>query len=89
MHWTKGLEFDYAAVVAPKSYVGEQSEDNNQRQLLYVALTQAKRGTILVLCLILGQPCKTNCPASARAVAAMSALSAAYRPKVKVWDSRP
>ncbi|MFP3549119.1 AAA family ATPase [Paraburkholderia sp. SIMBA_049] len=50
MHRAKGLEFDYVAVVAPSSYVGEQSEDSNQRQLLYVALTRAKRGAILVLC---------------------------------------
>ncbi|EEA03733.1 conserved hypothetical protein [Burkholderia sp. H160] len=50
MHRAKGLEFDYVAVVAPRSYVGEQSEDSNQRQLLYVALTRAKRGAILVLC---------------------------------------
>ena len=50
MHRAKGLEFDYVAVVAPRSYVGEQSEDSNRRQLLYVALTRAKRGAILVLC---------------------------------------
>ncbi|MFD1558813.1 UvrD-helicase domain-containing protein [Paraburkholderia silviterrae] len=50
MHRAKGLEFDYVAVVAPGSYVGEQSEDSNRRQLLYVALTRAKRGAILVLC---------------------------------------
>ncbi|WP_175701388.1 UvrD-helicase domain-containing protein [Burkholderia ambifaria] len=49
MHRAKGLEFDYVAVVAPRSYVGEQSEDSNRRQLLYVALTRAKRGAILVL----------------------------------------
>ncbi|WP_341313499.1 UvrD-helicase domain-containing protein [Paraburkholderia sp. IMGN_8] len=50
MHRAKGLEFDYVAVVAPSSYVGEQGEDSNRRQLLYVALTRAKRGAILVLC---------------------------------------
>jgi hypothetical protein len=50
MHRAKGLEFDYVAVVAPDSYVGGQSEDSNRRQLLYVALTRAKRGAILVLC---------------------------------------
>ncbi|KWK49659.1 hypothetical protein WT81_13825 [Burkholderia stagnalis] len=50
MHRAKGLEFDYVAVVAPSSYVGEQAEDSNRRQLLYVALTRAKRGAILVLC---------------------------------------
>lgn len=50
MHRAKGLEFDYVAVVAPNSYVGEQAEDSNRRQLLYVALTRAKRGAVLVLC---------------------------------------
>ena len=49
MHRAKGLEFDYVAVVAPSSYVGEQNEESNRRQLLYVALTRAKRGAILVL----------------------------------------
>ncbi|EIN00453.1 hypothetical protein WQE_15521 [Paraburkholderia hospita] len=49
MHRAKGLEFDCVAVVAPKSYVEEQSEEGNQRQLLYVALTRAKRGATLVL----------------------------------------
>ncbi|WP_024973838.1 UvrD-helicase domain-containing protein [Ralstonia pickettii] len=50
MHRAKGLEFDYVAVVAPSSFVGELTEDSNRRQLLYVALTRAKRGAILVLC---------------------------------------
>ncbi|MFM0273528.1 AAA family ATPase [Paraburkholderia aspalathi] len=50
MHRAKGLEFDYVAIVAPSSYVGEQTEESNRRQLLYVALTRAKRGAILVLC---------------------------------------
>ena len=49
MHRAKGLEFDCVAVVAPKSYVEEQFEEGNQRQLLYVALTRAKRGATLVL----------------------------------------
>ncbi|MGF6570033.1 superfamily I DNA/RNA helicase [Paraburkholderia sp. GAS333] len=50
MHQAKGLEFDYVTVVAPSSYVGKQTEESNRRQLLYVALTRAKRGAILVLC---------------------------------------
>ena len=50
MHGANGLEFDYGAGVAPGSYIGEQAEDSNRRQLLYVALTRAKRGAILVLC---------------------------------------
>jgi len=47
MHRAKGLEFDCVAVVAPKSYLDEQGEGGNQRQLLYVALTRAKRGALL------------------------------------------
>ena len=47
MHRAKGLEFDCVAVVAPKSYLDEPGEVGNQRQLLYVALTRAKRGALL------------------------------------------
>ena len=50
MHRAKGLEFDCVAVVAPKSYLDEPGEGGNQRQLLYVALTRAKRGALMVLC---------------------------------------
>lgn len=49
MHRAKGLEFDCVAVVAPKSYADQVTEEGNQRQLLYVALTRAKRGALLVL----------------------------------------
>lgn len=49
MHRAKGLEFDCVAVVAPRSYIDEVSEDGNKRQLLYVALTRAKRGAVLLL----------------------------------------
>lgn len=49
MHRAKGLEFDCVAVVAPKSYVDVSAEEGNQRQLLYVALTRAKRGAMLAL----------------------------------------
>lgn len=49
MHRAKGLEFDCVAVVAPKSYVDAPAEEGNQRQLLYVALTRAKRGAMLAL----------------------------------------
>lgn len=48
MHRAKGLEFDCVAVVAPKSYA-DLVEGGNQRQLLYVALTRAKRGALLAL----------------------------------------
>jgi superfamily I DNA/RNA helicase len=49
MHRAKGLEFDCVAVVAPQSYLSEKSKESNQRQLMYVALTRAKRGAVLVL----------------------------------------
>lgn len=49
MHRAKGLEFDCVAVVAPKSYANPPLEGGNHRQLLYVALTRAKRGALLVL----------------------------------------
>lgn len=49
MHRAKGLEFDCVAVVAPKSYADVPYEGGNQRQLLYVALTRAKRGALLAL----------------------------------------
>lgn len=49
MHRAKGLEFDCVAVVAPRSYADEVAEDGNKRQLLYVALTRAKRGAVLLL----------------------------------------
>lgn len=49
MHRAKGLEFDCVAVVAPRSYGEGRVEEGNQRQLLYVALTRAKRGAALVL----------------------------------------
>lgn len=48
MHRAKGLEFDCVAVVAPNAYLEEAGEGGNQRQLLYVALTRAKRGALLV-----------------------------------------
>jgi superfamily I DNA/RNA helicase len=48
MHRAKGLEFDCVAVVAPKSYFGTPEETEGQRKLLYVALTRAKRGALLL-----------------------------------------
>lgn len=48
MHRAKGLEFDCVVVVAPKSYLGAPEETETQRKLLYVALTRAKRGAMLV-----------------------------------------
>lgn len=49
MHRAKGLEFDCVVVVAPASYLGRVEETGAQRKLLYVALTRAKRGALLLL----------------------------------------
>ncbi len=49
MHRAKGLEFDCVAVVAPHAYLDAPVEGGSQRQLIYVALTRAKRGALLVL----------------------------------------
>lgn len=48
MHRAKGLEFDAVVVVAPESFFGEPEKTGNQRKLLYVALTRAKRAAALV-----------------------------------------
>lgn len=48
MHRAKGLEFDAVAVVAPRAYFGNVDETANQRKLVYVALTRAKRAAVLV-----------------------------------------
>jgi len=49
MHRAKGLEFDCVAIAAPTSYMAEPTEGGNHRQLLYVALTRAKRGAMVAL----------------------------------------
>ena len=48
MHRAKGLEFDRVIVVTPASYLGVPLETEAQRKLIYVALTRAKRGAILI-----------------------------------------
>lgn len=48
MHRAKGLEFDCVIVVAPASYLGPAEETEGQRRRLYVALTRAKRGALLL-----------------------------------------
>ncbi|CAM5796918.1 UvrD-helicase domain-containing protein [Rhizobacter fulvus] len=48
MHRAKGLEFDAVVVVAPESFFGAPEETGNQRKLMYVALTRAKRAAALV-----------------------------------------
>lgn len=48
MHRAKGLEFDAVVVVSPISFLGAPEETGNQRKLLYVALTRAKRAAALI-----------------------------------------
>ena len=48
MHRAKGLEFDAVVVVAPKAYLADDEDAQNHRKLLYVALTRAKVGAMLV-----------------------------------------
>jgi hypothetical protein len=48
MHRAKGLEFDVVVVVAPSGYFGDPEQTQNQRKLLYVALTRAKVGALLL-----------------------------------------
>ncbi|WP_425259795.1 UvrD-helicase domain-containing protein [Rubrivivax sp. RP6-9] len=48
MHRAKGLEFDAVVVVAPASYFGSVEVSVNQRKLVYVALTRAKRAAMLL-----------------------------------------
>ncbi len=48
MHRAKGLEFDNVIVIAPASYLGDAEETQSQRRLLYVALTRARSGAMLV-----------------------------------------
>lgn len=48
MHRAKGLEFDRVIVVAPASYLGVPVDTEAQRKLIYVALTRAKRDSVLI-----------------------------------------
>jgi superfamily I DNA/RNA helicase len=48
MHRAKGLEFDQVVVLASDSYLGARTETAEDRRLLYVALTRAKRFVALV-----------------------------------------
>lgn len=48
MHRAKGLEFDAVAVVAPGRFFGDPEATADQRKLLYVALTRAKRLALLI-----------------------------------------
>ena len=49
MHRAKGLEFDRVAVVAPKSYLGDLRDTENHRKLMYVAVSRAKRETVILI----------------------------------------
>jgi superfamily I DNA/RNA helicase len=48
MHRAKGLEFDCVVVVSPSNYLGPVGESEAKRKVLYVALTRAKRGALLL-----------------------------------------
>lgn len=49
MHRAKGLEFDAVVVLAPESFLGDPAATQQQRKLLYVALTRAKASAALIL----------------------------------------
>lgn len=48
MHRAKGLEFDQVLVLAPDRFLGPPVETTDERRLLYVAITRAKRAAALV-----------------------------------------
>lgn len=48
MHRAKGLEFDRVVVIAPRSFFGDPNETGGERKLIYVALTRAKQGALLL-----------------------------------------
>lgn len=48
MHRAKGLEFDGVVVVAPETYFGDPGQTGQQRRLIYVALTRARRLAALI-----------------------------------------
>jgi hypothetical protein len=49
MHRAKGLEFDQVIVIGPSEYLGDPSETDSKRKLLYVAITRAKKEAALIL----------------------------------------
>ena len=49
MHRAKGLEFDQVLVLAPEGFLGPPAETLDERRLLYVAMTRAKRAAALVM----------------------------------------
>lgn len=48
MHRAKGLEFDQVLVLAPERFLGSPAETLDERRLLYVAITRAKRAAALI-----------------------------------------
>lgn len=49
MHRAKGLEFDRVIVLAPKKWLGDVRDTENNRKLLYVAVSRAKKETAICL----------------------------------------
>ena len=49
MHRAKGLEFDRVIVLAPNKWLSGLHDTENYRKLLYVAVSRAKKETILIL----------------------------------------
>jgi superfamily I DNA/RNA helicase len=49
MHRAKGLEFDQVLVLVPGTYLSAPADTANERKLLYVAITRAKRAAGLVV----------------------------------------
>jgi superfamily I DNA/RNA helicase len=48
MHRAKGLEFDQVLVLTPDRFLGPPAETADERRLLYVAMTRAKRAAALI-----------------------------------------
>ena len=48
MHRAKGLEFDQVLVLAPERFLGPPADTLEERRLLYVAMTRAKRAAALI-----------------------------------------
>jgi DNA helicase IV len=48
IHRAKGLEFDAVIVVAPVSHLADVEDTENQRKLIYAALTRARRDGMLI-----------------------------------------
>lgn len=49
MHRAKGLEFDYVLVLASDRFLGPPADTLDERRLLYVAMTRARRAAALIM----------------------------------------